>query len=174
VRVAQVQHVQHRYGVGIAEGQRREVPLRLDQLQDRRVVEHLMRDVVATCPRRHDRERHAKAVAVEPVEAVLAGHQDRADAVRRYGRGRRHVVVVPAVLVIRQDEQRPVPVRAVDDRVDDLGRELLAHRDVTFSGYLAKAREEQLARSAAVDSTVKVWDDFNAKAGSIADEYSSL
>ena len=43
-----------------------------------------------------------------------------------------------------------------------------------LSGYLAKAREEQLARSAAVEATVKVWNDFNAQSGSIADEYSSL
>ena len=46
--------------------------------------------------------------------------------------------------------------------------------DSLLSGYLAKAREEQLARSAALESTVKVWNDFNAKSGSIADEYSSL
>jgi antitoxin CcdA len=43
-----------------------------------------------------------------------------------------------------------------------------------LSRYLAKAREEQLARSEAVEATVKVWNDFNAKSGSIADEYSSL
>ena len=43
-----------------------------------------------------------------------------------------------------------------------------------LSGYLAKAREEQLVRSAAVEATVKVWNDFNATSGSIADEYSSL
>jgi antitoxin CcdA len=40
--------------------------------------------------------------------------------------------------------------------------------------YLAKVREEKLARSKAVESTVKLWNDFNAKSGSIADEYSSL
>lgn len=43
-----------------------------------------------------------------------------------------------------------------------------------LSGYVAKAREEQLAKHKAVEATVKVWNDFNAKSGSIADEYSSL
>lgn len=43
-----------------------------------------------------------------------------------------------------------------------------------LSGYLARLREERLASSRAVESTVKLWNDFNAKSGSIADEYSSL
>jgi antitoxin CcdA len=46
--------------------------------------------------------------------------------------------------------------------------------ELLLSGYLAKAREGQLAKLKAVESTVKVWNDFNAKSGSIADEYSSL
>ncbi len=43
-----------------------------------------------------------------------------------------------------------------------------------LSAYLARAREEQLANTKAVQATVKLWNDFNAKSGSIADEYSSL
>jgi antitoxin CcdA len=43
-----------------------------------------------------------------------------------------------------------------------------------LSGYLARARDERLARSKAVESTVKLWNDFNSKSGSISDEYSSL
>jgi antitoxin CcdA len=43
-----------------------------------------------------------------------------------------------------------------------------------LSGYLAKSREERLAKHQAVEATVKLWNDFNAKSGSIADEYSSL
>jgi len=43
-----------------------------------------------------------------------------------------------------------------------------------LSGYVAKARDERLAKSKAVESTVKMWNDFNAKLGSISDEYSTL
>jgi antitoxin CcdA len=43
-----------------------------------------------------------------------------------------------------------------------------------LSGFVAKAREEQLARSAAVEAAVTVWNDFNSRSGSISDEYSSL
>src|SRR6202000_2375306 len=44
--------------------------------------------------------------------------------------GRRHVVVVPAVLVVGEDQRGLVPGRAVHHRVDDARRELLAQRDV--------------------------------------------
>lgn len=43
-----------------------------------------------------------------------------------------------------------------------------------LSGYVAKARDERLARSEAVESTVKMWNEFDAKLGSIADEFSTL
>ena len=39
-----------------------------------------------------------------------------------------------------------------------------------LSGYVAKARDERLAKLKAVEAAVKVWNDFNAKSGSIADE----
>src|SRR6202000_1720364 len=44
--------------------------------------------------------------------------------------GRRHVVVVPAVLVIGKYQRVLVPGRAVHHRVDDARRDLLAQRDV--------------------------------------------
>ena len=40
--------------------------------------------------------------------------------------------------------------------------------------YLRRYAYEQLARSAAVDPTVRMWNDFNSKSGSIAAEYSSF
>ncbi len=43
-----------------------------------------------------------------------------------------------------------------------------------LSGYLDRARDERLAKSKAIKSTVSMWNEFNAKSGSIADEYSSL
>lgn len=43
-----------------------------------------------------------------------------------------------------------------------------------LTGYVAKARDERLAKSKVVESAVKMWNEFNSEAGSIADEYSSL
>lgn len=40
--------------------------------------------------------------------------------------------------------------------------------------FVAKQRSERLAKSRAVEATVAVWNEFNSKSGSIADEYSSL
>lgn len=57
--------------------------------------------------------------------------------------------------------------KALTDNLSNVVESLLAD-------YLAKARAEQLAKLKAVEATVKVWNDFNAKSGSIADEYSSL
>jgi antitoxin CcdA len=73
--------------------------------------------------------------------------------------------------------KRPVNLTLNEDLVNQakgLTDNLSQVVESLLSGYLAKTREEQLARSAAVESTVKVWNDFNAKSGSIADEYSSL
>lgn len=57
--------------------------------------------------------------------------------------------------------------KALTDNLSNVVESLLAD-------YLAKARAEQLANLKAVEATVRVWNDFNAKSGSIADEYSSL
>jgi antitoxin CcdA len=73
--------------------------------------------------------------------------------------------------------KRPVNLTLNEDLVNQakgLTDNLSQVVESLLSGYLAKAREEQLARSEAAEATVKVWNDFNAKSGSIADEYSSL
>ena len=73
--------------------------------------------------------------------------------------------------------KRPVNLTLNEDLVNQakgLTDNLSQVVESLLSEYLAKAREEQLARSEAVESTVKVWNDFNVKSGSIADEYSSL
>ena len=96
--------------VRVAVGQRAEIPLRLDQLQDRRVVVHLVRHVVVLGERRHDDGRHPEAVAV--VRARDAGHVEAGRDVVGLDRGRRrNVVVVAAVFVVRVDEHRVLPVR---------------------------------------------------------------
>ena len=73
--------------------------------------------------------------------------------------------------------KRPVNLTLNEDLVNQakgLTDNLSQVVELLLSGYLAKSREERLARSAAVEATVKVWNDFNAQSGSIADEYSSL
>jgi antitoxin CcdA len=73
--------------------------------------------------------------------------------------------------------KRPVNLTLNEDLVNQakgLTDNLSQVVESLLSGYLAKAREEQLARSEAVESTVKVWNDFNVKSGSFSDEYSSL
>jgi antitoxin CcdA len=73
--------------------------------------------------------------------------------------------------------KRPVNLTLNEDLVNQakgLTDNLSQVVESLLSGYLAKAREEQLVRSTAVEATVKVWNDFNAKSGSISDEYSSL
>jgi antitoxin CcdA len=73
--------------------------------------------------------------------------------------------------------KRPVNLTLNEDLVNqakELTDNLSQVVESLLSGYLARAREEQLARSEAVEATVKVWNDFNVKSGSISDEYSSL
>jgi antitoxin CcdA len=73
--------------------------------------------------------------------------------------------------------KRPVNLTLNEDlvnRAKGLTDNLSQVVESLLSDYLATAREERLAKSKAVESTVKVWNDFNAKSGSFADEYSSL
>jgi antitoxin CcdA len=73
--------------------------------------------------------------------------------------------------------KRPVNLTLNEDLVNQakgLTDNLSQVVESLLSGYLARAREERLAKSKAVESTVKAWNDFNSKSGSISDEYSSL
>jgi antitoxin CcdA len=73
--------------------------------------------------------------------------------------------------------KRPVNLTLNEDLVNQakgLTDNLSQVVESLLSGYLARAMEERLAKHQAVESTVKVWNDFNAKSGSIADEYSPL
>ena len=73
--------------------------------------------------------------------------------------------------------KRPVNLTLNEDlvsRVKHLTGNLSQVVESLLSGYLAAAKEERLQKSKAAESTVMLWNDFNAKAGSIADEYSSL
>lgn len=73
--------------------------------------------------------------------------------------------------------KRPVNLTLNEDLVNQAKRltdNLSQVVESLLSGFLATAREERLAKHKAVESTVKLWNDFNAKSGSISDEYSSL
>jgi len=73
--------------------------------------------------------------------------------------------------------KRPVNLTLNEDLVNQaksLTDNLSQVVESLLSGYLAKARDEQLAKSKAVQSTVRLWNDFNSRSGSIADENSSL
>ena len=73
--------------------------------------------------------------------------------------------------------KRPVNLTLNEDLVNQakgLTDNLSQVVESLLSEYLARAREEQLATQKAVESTVKLWNDFNSKSGSISDEYSSL
>ncbi len=73
--------------------------------------------------------------------------------------------------------KRPVNLTLNEDLVSkarSLTDNLSGVVESLLSGYVAAADQERLAKSKAVESTVKAWNDFNAKSGSIADEYSSL
>jgi antitoxin CcdA len=73
--------------------------------------------------------------------------------------------------------KRPVNLTLNENLVDQakgLTDNLSQVVETLLDGYVAKARDEQLAKRKAVESTVKLWNDFNAQSGSFSDEYSSL
>ncbi|HTD74730.1 MAG TPA: type II toxin-antitoxin system CcdA family antitoxin [Steroidobacteraceae bacterium] len=73
--------------------------------------------------------------------------------------------------------KRPVNLTLNEDLVNQakgLTDNLSQVVETLLSGYLARVRDERLARSKAAESTVQLWNDFNLKSGSISDEYSSL
>ena len=43
-----------------------------------------------------------------------------------------------------------------------------------LSEFVVQERKQRLAKSKALEATIVMWNEFNAKSGSIADEYSSL
>jgi antitoxin CcdA len=73
--------------------------------------------------------------------------------------------------------KRPVNLTLNEDLVSqakNLTDNLSGVVESLLSGYVDRERNERLAKSKAVDSTVKMWNEFNSESGSIADEYSSL
>lgn len=65
------------------------------------------------------------------------------------------------------NEDLVVQARALTENLSGVVEALLA-------GYVQQEHQARLAKAKAVDTTVAMWNDFNAKRGSFADEYSTL
>ena len=107
----EVERVEQVVGVGVAVGQCAEVPLRLDELEHRRVVVRDVRDVVAPGVGRHDHRRHPERQTVVHARQVGRHVDVGRDVVGAHRGRRRHVVVVAAVLVVGPDQHGLRPVR---------------------------------------------------------------
>ena len=46
--------------------------------------------------------------------------------------------------------------------------------ELLLSDFVAQEQKHRLAKSKALETTIAVWNDFDVKIGSFADEYSSL
>jgi hypothetical protein len=86
-------------------------------------------------PRRHEQRRHAQPELLEVVLLVVV--------VGRLGRGRHHVIVEAAVLVVEHHEQGRLPQRRIaPQRVVDVGDQVLAAHDVVRRMVVVRARAE--------------------------------
>jgi antitoxin CcdA len=65
------------------------------------------------------------------------------------------------------NEDLVAQVRGLTDNLSGVVESLLV-------AYVESERQQRLARERALDETVAVWNAFNARHGSIADEYSTL
>jgi len=65
------------------------------------------------------------------------------------------------------NEDLVTQAKSMTDNLSGVVESLLAE-------YVGRERRERLQKSKAVEATIAVWNEFNAKSGSIADEYSSL
>ena len=65
------------------------------------------------------------------------------------------------------NEDLVVQVRGLTDNLSGVVESLLAD-------YVEYERQQRLAKTRTLAATIAVWNDFNAKQGSFADEYSPL
>jgi antitoxin CcdA len=76
-----------------------------------------------------------------------------------------------------QFRKRPVNLTLSEDlvtQVRSLTNNLSGVVESLLADYVEHERQQRLAKASAADSTVSMWNAFNAKHGSFADEYSSL
>ena len=65
------------------------------------------------------------------------------------------------------NEDLVVQVRGFTDNLSGVVESLLAN-------YVEHERQQRIAETKTLEATMTMWNDFNAKHGSFADEYSSL
>lgn len=65
------------------------------------------------------------------------------------------------------NEDLVVQARGLTDNLSGVVESLLAD-------YVEHARQQRIAKARTLEATVALWNDFNTKRGSFADEYSSL
>jgi antitoxin CcdA len=77
----------------------------------------------------------------------------------------------------REARKRPVNLTLNEDLVvqargltDNLSRVV----ESLLADYVEHERQQRLAKARSLDATIASWNDFNAKRGSFADEYSPL
>ena len=71
----------------------------------------------------------------------------------------------PVSLTLNED--LVVQVRGLTDNLSGVVESLLAD-------YVEHERQQRIAKAQTLEATIAIWNDFNAKQGSFADEYSSL
>ena len=76
-----------------------------------------------------------------------------------------------------ESRKRPVNLTLSEDlvvQVRGLTNNLSGVVESLLADYVEHERKQRLAKATTVEATVSMWNDFNAKRGSFADEYSSL
>jgi len=107
-----------------------ELPIVFDETKHRGLVSQRVIDEVRFRPGRNHQQRLARAEAAARGvgtglrRAAIAGAEQEVDVGRRRGQERRHDVVVPAIGIIPNDDDRSVvPIARLLDRVDCLYEE---------------------------------------------------
>jgi len=73
--------------------------------------------------------------------------------------------------------KRPVNLSLNEDLVGkarELTDNLSGVVETLLAGYVEHERQQRLAKAKTLDATIAMWNDFNARHGSFADEYSTL
>ncbi len=76
-----------------------------------------------------------------------------------------------------QGRKRPVNLTLSEDLVQQakgMTDNLSGVVESLLSDFVAQEQRHRLAKAKALETTIAVWNDFDAKIGSFADEYSSL
>lgn len=82
-----------------------------------------------------------------------------------------------ATVFNNEAKKRPVNLTLSEDlvvQVRDLTNNLSGVVEALLVDYVEHERQQRLAKAKTLEATVSMWNAFNAKHGSFADEYSSL